>query len=187
MPKQGRRPPQPGERQQWPPGVSRLAWATLVAGGITLFFGVAGLLVGSVQLFPGLASTIYLQAAAPEQPSARLYNVIVAHFIALLAGYLAVIAFGLTTAPSALSIHALSAPRVYATTIAMAVTVAGSLAARASHPPAATTAFLISLGTIPATVRDAVAIAVAVVVVGAVGEIFRRLRLRGSLRGSFRE
>lgn len=171
-------------RHTWPPSVTDGVWAPLVAGGITLFFGLLVVLIGYISFFPGLASTIYLAAANPEQPSARFYNNIVGHFIALLAGYLMVIAFGLTNAPSAISVNTLSLPRVYAGTLAMAVTVAGALAARASHPPAATTAILIALGTIPATWQAALGVAASVVIVGVVVEVFRRLRLRGSLRGN---
>ncbi len=188
MSRQGPGPPQTSHstamtQHTWPPGVTDGIWAPLVAGGITLFFGLAVVLIGYISFFPGLASTIYLVAANPEQPSARLYNVIVGHFIALLAGYLMVIALGLTSAPSAIAINALTLPRVYASTAAMTLTVAAGLAARASHPPAATTAILIALGTIPATWQAALGVAASILIVGVAVEVFRRLRLYGSLRG----
>jgi hypothetical protein len=170
----------------WPPGVSDLVWAPLVAGGIFLLSGLFGLLIGYVQLFPGLASTIYLQAASPEQPSARYYNVVVGHLIALVVAYLAVYAFGLAGEPAASALHALSPLRIYAATIAMALTVAGGLAARASHPPAATTAALITLGTVQATWQSAVIIMIDVLIIGGIGALLGQLRVYGALRSGKR-
>jgi len=74
--------------------------------------------------------------------------------------------------------------RVWASGLAIVLTMLGIALARASHPPAAATTLLISLGGFRPTVHDALTIAAGVLVVAVVGEALRRLRLGPALRRS---
>lgn len=153
--------------------------AALATALVVLVPGVVGLATGSLLLFPSLAPSALIQAHTPEHPSARLYNVIVSHFGALLCAYLAVALFGLTQAPSVFELKSLSPARVGAAVLAVFLGTLLELVLRASHPPAASTALLVALGSLKPTVRDTTAVVVGVLIVGFAGEAVRRLRLRG--------
>jgi hypothetical protein len=55
------------------------------------------------------------------------------------------------------------------------------LAAEAAHPPAASTALLVALGSFGPTIASATQIPVGVAILVAVGEFLRRLRMGGNL------
>jgi CBS-domain-containing membrane protein len=67
---------------------------------------------------------------------------------------------------------------VAAAVLAVMLAMALELIMRASHPPAAATTLLVALGSCRPTVRDTVALVVGVLLLAAVGEALRRLRLR---------
>ncbi|GHF44024.1 CBS-domain-containing membrane protein [Deinococcus metalli] len=155
-----------------------VVWAPLAAGALLLVVGGIGLLAHQPLLFPSLGPTAFLQTETPDQPSARAYNSVVGHAMGLLAGFLAVWLFGASSAPSVLATHTLTSPRVWASALAIILTVLVGLLLRASHPPAAATTLLASLGGFPPTVRSAVTVMAGVLIVTALGELLRRWRLR---------
>ncbi|WP_045234533.1 HPP family protein [Deinococcus pimensis] len=159
------------------PGVPDAVWAPLAAAALMLAAGGVGLLVAQPLLFPSLGPTAFLQAETPDQPGARPFNVIVGHLVGLLAGFGSALLLGATNAPSVLATHELTAPRVWASVLAVLLTLLGGLLLRASHPPAAATTLLASLGGFPPTVRSFLTVMAGVLIVAALGEALRRWRL----------
>ena len=164
-----------------PPPIADAAITALLVGLVVLVPGLLGLATGRILLFPSLGPTALLQAHTPEHPSARPYPVIVSHLVALAAGMGAVLAFGLADAPSVFEARALAPARVAAAVAAVVAAVLVEILLRASHPPAASTTLLVALGSFRPNARDVAAVVLGVLVVAAVGEVARRLRLR--LRG----
>jgi CBS-domain-containing membrane protein len=74
--------------------------------------------------------------------------------------------------------HHLVGIRVLASAVALGLAIAGELLLRASHPPAAATVLLITLGGFSVSVHSAVTIMVGVVLLALLGEPLRRLRAR---------
>ncbi len=110
----------------------------VVAGGIAL-------LTGQPWLFPSLGPTAVLQTEQPTAESSSPRNTVIGHAVALAAGYLALLAFGLTTAGPALS-TGVDLPRVGAAAVSLGLT-AGVLALLdRPHPPAGATTLIVSLG-----------------------------------------
>lgn len=159
-------------------GVPKLLWAPVGAALLILIVGGAGLLWHQPLLFPSLGPTAFLQTETPQQPSAQPYNVVMGHLIGLLMGFLSVWVLGAGHAPAVLSTHELTAPRVCASVLAIGLTLAIGLLARASHPPAAATTLLASLGGFPPTWHSGLTVMAGVVIVALFGELLRRIRLR---------
>lgn len=131
-------------------------------------------------LFPSLGPTAYLQAAEPAHPASRLYNTAVGHLVGLGAGFLAVVILGVRDAPAVLTDHQLAAARMWAAVIALLVTVLVCLLLKATHPPAGATTLLVALGSIK-TAADAINLIIGVVIIAIVGEVVRRVRLKGAM------
>ncbi|MGQ9683321.1 MAG: HPP family protein [Anaerolineae bacterium] len=161
---------------RWVRRLPTIVWAPVAAGLIVLVAGVLGVAVGYVPVFPGMASSIYLQTAQPESDTARLSHVLGGHSLALFAGLFSVWVTGAAVEPSSASLQALTWARAAAAVIAMVLTIISTLALRVAHPPAAATASLVALGAIAPTAANAAAVLVVVLVLGVLGELFRRLR-----------
>jgi CBS-domain-containing membrane protein len=71
----------------------------------------------------------------------------------------------------------LTAGRVWASVLGIAMTSLAALLLRASHPPAGSTSLLVTLGAF-STKQDAYDVVAGVLIVACAGEILRRLRLR---------
>ncbi|HLZ71807.1 MAG TPA: HPP family protein [Dehalococcoidia bacterium] len=164
-------------RIHWPPGVPDAVFAPLSAAGLMLIVGALGTVAQQPWLFPSLGPTAFLQAEYPAHRTARLYHVIAGHGVGLAAGLIAVWLVGASSSSSVLVVHHLTAARTWAAVIAVALTIAGSLLLRASHPPAVSTSMLLALGSFRPTWHDALTIAVGVLVVALTGELLRRARL----------
>lgn len=160
------------------PSIPDAVWAPLSAGALMLVVGLAGLAAHQPLLFPSLGPTAFLHSETPDQDSARPYNTVVGHLIGLLAGFVAVWMFGAANAPSVLATHELTAPRVWASVLAVMLTLLGGLLLRASHPPAAATTLIASLGGFPPAVRSTITVMSGVLLVTLCGEVLRRLRLK---------
>ncbi len=152
-------------------------WAPLAVAGLMGAAGLFGLAVGQPWLFPSLGPTAFLQAESPEQPSSTFRATVIGHAVGLAAGFAAVYAFGLQDAPSVMATSQLTFARVAASVLAVGLTMLGKTCFKASHPPAAATTLLISLGGLKATASEAAAVAAGVLIVAALGEGVRRVRL----------
>jgi hypothetical protein len=152
-------------------------WAPVAVAVLTLAVGVPALLIGMQPwLLPSLGPTAFLQAALPAHPAARLWNVVVGHTGAVIAGFAAVWLFNAFNDPVVLTDQHLSVGRLGASVVAMALSMLLGLLLRASHPPAAATVLLITLGSVR-TVEQVVAFAIGLAILAVVGELVRRVRL----------
>lgn len=161
-------------------GVSEWIWAPVSAALLTAIAGATGLWAGLPWLFPSLGPTIFLQVHKPEQKSARPYNVVVGHAAGIIAAVIGVLTLGAGSAPPVLSSNELTWPRIWASVIAMGLTLLLQVPLKASHPPAAATAMLIALGGFSLTWRDMGVLAAGILLVALLGEGLRRLRQPGA-------
>lgn len=165
-------PPATPGRRAAPPGTAAAhalagcAVAVLAAGG-------AAILTGQPWLFPSLGPTAMLQTEQPTSDSSTPRNTLVGHAVGLGAGYLALLAFGLTRAGPVLR-TGVDARRMGAATVALAITAAVLLLLRRPHAPAGASTLIVSLGLLPSATSLAVAFA-AVCLVTTVCWLYNRL------------
>lgn len=150
--------------------------AALVLGLV----GLLGMWLDVPWLFPSLGPTIAIQAANPELPSARPWNVGAGHLIGMACGIAAVCVTGAAGEPGVAAAHALSGPRVAAAVLAVLLSMALQAAARARHPPAEATTLLFALGALQPELRSVVAVAGGVALVALLGEPCRRMSARAA-------
>src|ERR671920_1601093 len=129
------------------------------SGVLILVTGAIALLAGRPWLLPSLGPSAVLAGEMPAHPVARTWNTTVGHAGGLLAGFAGVLLAGAMNDPVVLVDHVLTPGRVLASVIAIALTVLAGALLRASHPPAAATTLLVSLGSIR-TVEDSLNLAV---------------------------
>lgn len=137
---------------------------------------MTGIWAGLPWLFPSLGPTIFLQVHKPDLASARPWNTVAGHGAGIVAGVTGVLLLDAQNALPVLSADMLTWPRMWAAVIAMALTLVIQVPLRASHPPAAATALLVSLGGFALTLHDITVLASGVLLVAALGEGARRLR-----------
>lgn len=150
--------------------------ALYVFGSTALAIAISGLaayISRQPLLFPSLGPTALLFFGSPLAGSASPRNAIVGHAVALAVGYGSLALFGLLGAPGALQ-SGMTTGRVGAAALAVALTGALLVLARATHPPAAATTLLVSLGLL-ATPRDLLAVAAGVALLTASGWALNRL------------
>lgn len=158
-----------------------ILWATLGEGGLVLVIAALAWAVNQPLIFASLGPTAYELVEQPHQKSARAYNVIVGHLIGLGAGFLAVFLLNAWAEPNAIITGVLSSRRLWAIALAAALTALLTLAAKAAQPASLATTLLVALGSMQ-TRTDAVAIILGVLLITAIGEPLRRLRLRQATR-----
>ena len=156
----------------------------MAAGLLTLLCGVVGLTSHQLLLFPSIGPTAFLLAHSPNDQSSRAWNVIVGHMVGLTAGYLALAILRGNDAPAIFAVHALAPVRVWASALAIALSLAGQIALRASHAPAAATTLLVALGGFRPTLHDAGAVVLGVLIVTAGGEALRLVHARADAAAS---
>jgi hypothetical protein len=128
-------------------------------------------------IFASLGPTAYELVEQPQLRSARAYNIIVGHLIGLGAGFLAVYLLRAWAAPNVISTGVVTTQRLWAVTIAAALTTLVTLILKAGQPAALATTLLVSLGSMQ-TRRDAMAIVAGVLLIAAFGEPIRRFRIK---------
>ena len=106
---------------------------------------LAALVTGEPFVFPSLGPTAFLLFYTPLLATASPRNTLCGHLIGVLAGYLALVVFGLTDAPPALSTGVTGA-RVGAAALSLGLTSGVMVWARVPHPPAGATTLIVSLG-----------------------------------------
>jgi hypothetical protein len=156
---------------------NELLWGSLGEGGLILAVAAIAWVVKQPLIFASLGPTAYELIEQPQLRSARTYNVIVGHLLGVACGFLALYLLRAWSEPNVLSTGIVSPGRLWAVTIAASLTVFSTLIARAAQPAALATTLLIALGAMQ-TLRDAIAIAIGVVIVTALGQPLRHLRLR---------
>ncbi|MES2221584.1 MAG: HPP family protein [Acidobacteriota bacterium] len=150
--------------------------APVLEAVLILIVAVVGWVTRTPFVFASLGPTAYEIVETSKRPSARPYNIIVGNLIAVLAGFAALWLTAAWAIPR-VSSHGVPLERVWAATIAVLLTVLGTLLARAAQPAALSTTLLISLG-IMQTARDGIIIMLSVILLTAVGEPLRRWRIK---------
>lgn len=157
-------------------GLPALLWVPASIAALTLAVGGLALVFDQPWLVASLGPTAYLQTQAPAQPAARFQNVVVGHFIAVVSAMVAVLLLGADAAPSVFAAQHLSGLRLAASALGLAAAALIEVGIRLSHPPAAATVLLITLGGFPATGWSAVTIMAGVLLLAGLGEPLRRWR-----------
>lgn len=152
-------------------------WGPTAVGGLLLAVGLIALAAGQPWLFPSLGPTAFLQAEQPSQRSSRFYNTVVGHLVGLAAGVAAVLLLGASAAPGVMAAGDLTPVRLWAAVLSAVLTMPALALLKASHPPAAATMLLVALGGLPPTWRTAGTVAAGVLILAALGEGVRYLRL----------
>jgi acid phosphatase family membrane protein YuiD len=160
----------------WIAAVPDEVQAAFWEGLLLLIVGLVGLAARMPLLLASLGPTAYEQTEMPHLRSSRPYNVIVGHMAGLAAGFLAIALLHAWNAPKVLAAGQLTSARVWACVIAAAMTSFVTLVLRASQPAALATTLLVALGSLQ-TKHDALVITGAVLLIAAIGEPVRRLRL----------
>lgn len=155
--------------------------APLGEGVLILLLAILGWATRWPFVFASLGPTAYEIVEQPRLQSARSYNVIAGHFVALAAGWIALWVFHARAAPTATLEGFVVGPRLWASLLAVILTTFVTLAIRASQPAALSTTLLVTLGSMQ-TPRDAVAIVISVLMLAAVGEPLRRWRAQAGMR-----
>jgi CBS domain-containing membrane protein len=118
----------------------------LVNGVISIAIMAAiAVLTGAPFVFPSLGPTAFLLFYTPTAPAASPRNALGGHLIGCLAGYLALVLFGLTTRGPALALG-VTWPNVAAAALSLGLTSGAMVWCRVPHPPAGATTLIVSLG-----------------------------------------
>jgi hypothetical protein len=156
---------------------SDIVLATLGEGGLILTIAAIGWATGQPLIFASLGPTAYELIEQPHMRSARAYNIIAGHFIGLGAGFLALWVLHGWSAPNVMATGVVAAPRIWAATLAGALTTFFTLLFKAGQPAALSTTLLVSLGGMQ-TRKSAIAIVLGVILITGIGEPLRRIRKR---------
>jgi hypothetical protein len=151
-----------------------ILYATIGECVLIVILGTIGWVARMPLIFPSLGPTAYEQVEKPNTPSAKLYNVVVGHLLALGAGFLSLWLLHAWQAPVVTTAGFISTARLGAATLAVVITVISTLALKANQPASLATALLVSLGSMQKG-RDALAIVIAVLLLAAIGEPIRRV------------
>ena len=153
----------------------------LVVGTFAFLAGAASIAVmalaawatGQPLIFPSLGPTAFLMFYAPRSPAACPRNALAGHFIGVMCGYVALLAFGLRSAEPALA-GGVTLPWVGAAALSLGLTGGLMAALRVPHPPAGATTLIVSLGILPRPL-ELVSLLAAVVCLLALGLGINRL------------
>lgn len=154
-----------------------LLTATVGEGALILVMAAAGWATRQPLIFASLGPTAYELVEKPKDRSSRAYNIIVGHLVGLGAGFLAVYLLNAWQEPNVALTGVVSAQRVWAVVIAAALTTLVTLLLRAAQPASVATSLLVAVGSMQ-TKKDAVVIVVSVLVLTAIGEPLRRVRMK---------
>ena len=157
---------------------SDTAWAAAMSAILILVAGALTLATSQPWLFAALGPSVVVIVSAPGQPSSRFHSVVVGHLSALLCAWLIVTLVGATGGANAVGDGVVGVARVWGSAMAVAMTALIQPTLRATHPPSAATALLITLGAYHLTWKNSLSMMGGVVVVALMGEWFQRIRLK---------
>jgi CBS-domain-containing membrane protein len=126
--------------------VGILGLFALVNGIISIaLMAMAALVTGAPFIFPSLGPTAFLLFYTPTQPAASPRNTLGGHLIGALAGYLALVVFGLTERGAAMA-SGVDWANVGAAALSLGLTSGAMVWFKVPHPPAGATTLIVSLG-----------------------------------------
>jgi hypothetical protein len=132
--------------------------------------GALALLTHQPLVFPSLGPTALVQIETPSQPSAKPGNTLVGHRIGIIAAVFSLAITGANHMPDPIFTGVLSWQRELASALAVMFTFFGQAIFRASHAPAAATAFFLTLGAIHPELRAIAVLCSGVVLITVLGE-----------------
>lgn len=140
--------------------------------------GALALIVGQPLLVPSLGPTTLVQLQTSTLTAARPWNVLAGHGVAIAAALLSLaIAAGYHT-PSPILTGVLTWQRELASALAVALTLIAQAPLKATHPPAAATGLLITLGAIEPLGRALWILVAGIVLTALLGEGARLVLLK---------
>lgn len=148
--------------------------APLCEAGLIGVMALAAWITQQPLIFASLGPTGFELVETPNRPSARPYNIIAGHLIAVLAAFTALHFTHAWQTPAA-STGSISLLRVWAAILAALLTVFFSILAKATQPAALSTTLVIALGSLQ-TPKDGLLIMAAILLMTAIGEPLRRWR-----------
>jgi len=116
----------------------------LAAGGVAAM-SIAAWITGLPAVIPSLAPSLLGAATSPGAREHSPTTLIIGHAIAIAATMASLVAFGLLGAPPAFVVG-VTAARMVALPVALALTLAGMLLVRRLHPAAGATTLLVGMG-----------------------------------------
>jgi hypothetical protein len=150
-------------------------YAALLSLLVLALAGAVGLALKQPWLFPSLGPTVMLFFQSPRQRASRPLHALVGHGVALVVGWLCLVAFGLVGAPP-VPVAGLTPPYLVAGALSVALTTGVLALLKLEHPPAGATTLIVSLGII-AKPAGLLAMAAAVVLITVAGWVANRLLL----------
>lgn len=135
--------------------------------------GLAAYLTKQPLLFPSLGPTAFLFFESPMSRQSSPRNTLIGHLVAILAGALSLIIFGLLHHPSVL-VEGVTLARIGAAALSLSLTGAVLLLLKSSHPPTGATTLIVSLGLLKTPHQMAI-LMVGVVLLTIVGWILNRV------------
>jgi hypothetical protein len=160
------------------PVIPEAFWSPLAGAFLMLVPGLLSIAFGQIWLFPSLGPTAFQQVALPQAPTSRFYNVVAGHLIGAVVAIVLVLLIVGENEPSVFELKELTARRLAASVVAVAVTLLVAVPIRVGlHPPAAATTLLVTFGAFPPTWAGLGTIAIGVMIVAVLGEALRRARL----------
>jgi CBS-domain-containing membrane protein len=136
-----------------------LAAFNLVNGTLSIgLIGCVALATHQAFIFPSLGATAFILFHLPLAEAASPRNVLCAHAVGALCGWLCLTLFGLQDAPSAF-VGGVDLARSGAAALSLGTTAGLMTLLRIPHPPAGATALIVSLGLMPALAQIPVLIA----------------------------
>ncbi|HEY7956007.1 MAG TPA: HPP family protein [Polyangia bacterium] len=121
----------------------------LANGALSMgLMALAAFLTRQPLIFPSLGPTAFLIFHVPRAPSACPRNALCGHAIAVGAGYLALVVFGLRHAEPALA-GGVTLPWVGAAALSLGLTAGLMVWLGVAHPPAGATTLIVALGILP--------------------------------------
>ena len=161
------------------PWNSDLLVAPALEALLIIIVAIAGWLTHKPLIFASLGPTAYELIETPRSPTARPWNIMAGHTLAVVCAFAALALTHAWHVPN-VSSGSVAGPRVAAATLAAALTVFSTLVLRANQPAAVSTTLLISTGSMQAPI-DAFHILLAVAILLAAGEPLRAWRARAAL------
>jgi CBS domain-containing membrane protein len=121
------------------------AFVFLAAGAALGVIAAIAYASGYPFVVPSLGPTAFIVFNRSQSAPSRPRNAVLGHLTGAVAGYLALLVFGLRDAPSVLE-GGLTAPRIGAAALSIALTSAAMILLRIEHGPAGATTLIVSLG-----------------------------------------
>ncbi|HET7674122.1 MAG TPA: HPP family protein [Gammaproteobacteria bacterium] len=144
------------DKSKLPPGLKGRLKQRFGHAGVAMFaflgcviaialVGVVALLLRWPLLFPSLGPTVLLLFEKEQRPSAWPRNILIAHAIAICAGWISLWLFGLMHAPDVMAMGVTPA-RLGCAAFAVALTAFVKHLLKAPHPPCGATTLMVALG-----------------------------------------